>query len=104
MTAMSCAKCRPSQFFLYLLLGALPSPGLHLLSVHSPDSQSALVSQLGGVSQVPSLPHAKPCLHSVEFSHGSPQALCPCTVPEQPGKSGGHSSFATQRAGGASPG
>src|SRR3954451_23567217 len=104
MIAMSCAKCRPIQFFLYWLGPAPPpSPVLHLLSLHTPESQSALVSQLGAASQVPS-PHCRPSLHSVELSQGSPQALWPCLAAEQPGKSGGHSPFAMQRAGAGSRG
>src|SRR6188768_1717420 len=104
MMAMSCAKWSPSQFFLNLLEAAAPSGGLHLLSLQVPDSQSALVSQLGAASQVPSL-HCKPSLHSVELSHAWPQSLLPCFTPApQPGKSGGHSPFAIQRAGAGSPG
>src|SRR5450631_3066362 len=105
--AMSCAKCRPSQFFLKACDVALPasSPTLHFLSTHEPDSQSAFVSQAGAASQVPSL-HSKPSLHSVELSQATPQSLLPRALElrAQPGNSGGHSSLGSQRTGASAPG
>src|SRR5450432_2829500 len=105
--AMSCAKWRPIQFFLKACEVTLPpsSPTLHFFSTHMPDSQSAFVSQLGAASHVPSL-HSKPSLHSVELSQATPQSLLPRILEPlaQPGKSGGHSSLASQRTGASAPG
>src|SRR6187402_2142469 len=104
MIAMSCAKCRPIQFFLNFAPPLLsPAPTLHLLSTHEPESQSASFSQAGAASHVPSL-HIRPSLHSIELSQATPQSLLPRTEPPQPGKFGGHSSLATQRVGACSPG
>src|SRR4051794_40596105 len=103
MMAMSCAKWRPIQFFLYGAVAG-PSSALHLLSTHEPEVQSASVSQAGAAAHTPSS-HSKPSLHSTEASQEVPASLLPCFAPPpQPGKSGGHSSLATQRAGAASPG
>src|SRR6187402_285061 len=104
MMAMSWAKCRPIQFFLNLEAPPLSlAPTLHLFSTHEPDSQSASFSHAGADSHVPSL-HMRPSLHSIELSQATPQSLLPRTEPPQPGKFGGHSSLATQRAGACSPG
>src|SRR4051794_17282943 len=93
----------PSQFFLYECEGPPPSPPLHLLSTQVPVWQSALVSHAAAASHVPSL-HSRPSLHSPAPSQAWPHSLVPCLdLSWQPGKSGGHSSLATQRAGASAP-
>src|SRR5687767_3863476 len=96
----------PIQFFLYGAVGADASQGRsHEPLTQSPVSQSAFVSQLGAVWHVPS--HSSPDLHSVELLHSAPQSLLPRAhssgfFSPQPGKSGGQSPLASQRAGGSS--
>src|SRR5687768_11492261 len=97
---------RPSQFFLNC--PAAPGTSLtmsHLPSVQTPVVQSESLSHEGAAWHVPSS-QSRPALHSVEFAQEAPQSAPPRAPsffsPPQPGKSGGHSSFAAQRAG-ASP-
>src|ERR1051325_10340131 len=94
----------PSQFFLYGTATPSPSPPRgtsHVPFTHEPVSQSWSDSQDGAVWHVPSW-QSSPCLHCGELSQASPQSLrfAPPLPSEQPGKSGGHSSFAAQRSGG----
>src|SRR5688572_17211261 len=102
--AKSCATWIPNQFFLNGAVGVLASQGRsHEPLTQSPVSQSLLVSQLGAVWHVAS--HRRPDLHSVELLHSSPQSLLPRAhssgfFSPQPGKSGGQSPVASQRAGG----
>src|SRR5689334_8009770 len=73
----------------------------HRPSTQAPTEQSALVLQLGACSQVPSV-QSRPSLHSLELLQVPPQSTLPRAAPffPQPGKFGGQSSFAEQRAGG----